>query len=349
MSDVPLTEPAAPRLRLTWRRGLLPALLGLLTVALLIALSGGRETLDLLAQAKWWLLLPAALIHYGGFALRGRRWQLLLALLGHRLHYWPVTALLLSGWFASALLPARAGDFLRVAALRAGYANAPPAPVADSLGSIVLERVLDILAILLLGALFGLLALRGRLPAWVWATYAVALGALAALGVALLLAPPFMAWLRGLWQNRWYSGALDFALQVVDALRALARQPAVAASVILLSLLIWLCDVLLLWLAVAALGHWLPFLQAGFVALTVDVVAAVPITPGAIGQMEAANTALLALVGLPPSVAAAAVLVVRGISYWSFLLVSGGVAAATGIGALLQPAAVAQRPSPPTG
>ncbi|MGL4649595.1 MAG: lysylphosphatidylglycerol synthase transmembrane domain-containing protein, partial [Caldilineaceae bacterium] len=301
--------PALPALRGAWRRVLVLALLGLLTVALLLTLSGGRQTLAVLGQADWRLLLPAALIHYGGFALRGRRWQLLLRMLGHPLPYWPLTALLLAGWFASALLPARAGDLLRVAALRAGGlgagvgnatdgAGAPPVPVADALGSIVLERVLDILAILLLGATFGALAFSGSLPRWVLATYGAAVALLLVLGAALLLAPPLMSALRRVSVNRWWQAALGFVEQVVAALRALARAPAVAATTVVLSLLIWMCDALLLWFALGALDAWLPLAQAAFVAFTVDIVAAVPITPGGIGQIEAANTALLALVGV---------------------------------------------------
>jgi len=348
MSGPSSLAPSLPRMRNSWRRIALLALLGMLTVALLVTLSGGRETIAALAKADWRLLVPALLIHYAGFALRGRRWQLLLRLMGHRLRYWPVTSLLLSGWFVSALLPARAGDILRVAVLRTGGTQSDPVPVADGLGSILLERALDILAILLLGATFGWLALRGSLPGWVTATYGVAVLLLVVMGAALLLAPPFMNALRRLWAHRYWQAALDFLLQVVDALRALGGHPGLAASAVILSLLIWLCDAWLLWFCLGALGHWVPFDQAAFVALTVDIVAAIPLTPGGIGQIEVANTALLALVGVLPSVAAAAVLLVRAISYWSFLLASGAVAAASGITALLQPNTQPDRDNPPS-
>ena len=72
-----------------------------------------------------------------------------------------------------------------------------------------------------------------------------------------------------------------------------------------------------------------------FVALTVDIFAAIPLTPGGIGQIEAVNAALLALLPLPPFNVAAAVLLNRAISYWSFLLFSGIVTFAAGIGQLL--------------
>lgn len=325
----------AGALRLTPGRIVVLIVLGALTVALLVALTGGRATLGALAGADWRLLALAAAIHYGGFALRGARWQLLLRLAGHSLRYWTVTALLLTGWFASALLPARAGEILRVAVLRAGTDDAPPVPVADSLGTIVLERALDMLAILGLGAFFGFTLLRGRLPTWVLAAYATAILLLGVLLVAVLVAPALLR-TAGRWsQARWWQAAIGFAARFVASLRALAQRPAATALLVVQSAAIWLCDALLLWLAVWSVGTRLPFGSAAFVALTVDIFAAVPITPGGIGQIEAANTALLALLEMPAFNAAAAVLAVRFISYWTFLIVAGAAATAGGFMAYL--------------
>lgn len=322
-------------LRLTPRRVAALVALGALTITLLVALSGGRATLAALAGADWRLLAVAAAIHYGGFALRGARWQLLLRLAGHRLRYWTVTTLLLAGWFASALLPARAGEILRVAVLRAGVDDARPVPVADGLGTIVLERALDMLAILALGALFGFTVLRAQLPGWVLGAYAAAIVILGALFVAVLAAPALLRAAAGWSQARWWQAGVAFATRFVASLRSLARRPGATALLVAQSLVIWLCDALLMWLAVWSVGTRLPFGSAAFVALTVDIFSAVPITPGAIGQVEAANTALLALLHMPAFNAAAAVLAVRLISYWSFLIVAGAATAAGGFMAYL--------------
>lgn len=319
--------------------------LGVLTALLLFALSGGRQGLQAFSGVNWQPVLLAILIHYSGFAVRGHRWQLLLRVMGWRVRYWSALMLMLAGWFVSALVPARAGEILRVAVLRSGYGGAPPIPVADGLGSIVLERMLDMLAILLLGAGFGFFALRGALPQWVLATYVVAVLILVVFGIALLVAPPFMTWLRSLWQHRRWQQVLDFVVRFVDSLRALARQPGRALLVVCESLYIWLCDALLLWLVLRGLHQTLGFAWAAFVALTVDIVAAVPVTPGGVGQIEVANTALLTLTGIPAASAAAAVLLVRAISYWTFLLFTGIVTGVAGIGALLETNEAAGRAS----
>lgn len=321
-----------PLLALDRKRVALLVGFALLTLALLLALGGGRAAVAALAQVRWSLLGLALLIHYSGFAVRGLRWQQLLRALGHRLSWSFTTTLLLAGWFVSALLPARAGDIMRVGVLHLPTQARPPVPVADALGSIVLERALDLLAILVLGAGFGFVILRTALPGWVLAAYAVGIAGLLLFGGTLLVTPALLGWLRRWSSHKLWQTGLDFAAQLVDSLSALLRQPGIALLLLVESLYIWLCDALLMWLCVWSLGTLLPFGRAAFVALTVDVFAAVPLTPGGIGQVETVNAALLTLLKLPGFNVAAAVLVNRAISYWSFLLFTGGVTFAAGLG-----------------
>jgi uncharacterized protein (TIRG00374 family) len=321
-------------------RLLLIGIIGAGSIALLVWLAGGQAALTRVAGANWALLGIAVLVHYGSFGLRGHRWQRLLAALGYPLPYLYTTSLLLAGWFTSALLPARAGDLLRVGVLRLDDRRHAPVPVASSLSSIVLERVLDILAILTLGAGFGFALLRDQLPPWLLGSYLVGLALLIGFGVVLLVAPPVLNALRALSQHRLWQGAIGFLAHFVGGLRTLFRQPATALLVMAESLAIWLCDALVLWLVVLSLSVPLSLPAAAFVALTVDVLAAVPLTPGGVGQIDAAYAALLALLALPATQVGTVVLLVRFITYWSFLVFSGLVTVVAGFGRLL-PAALA--------
>jgi hypothetical protein len=309
--------------------------LGGVTVTLLITLGGGRSALVALAQADWRLLALAVLVHYSGFGVRGLRWQQLLASLGRRFSWRMLTSLLLCGWFVSALLPARAGDAVRVGALRLPTGAATPVPVADSLASIVLERVFDLVAILLLGAGFGYVILRSQTPAWVSWAYWLVIGGLGLLVGTLWLAPALFRHMRGWSRLQYWRTGLGFLEQLITGLRTVARQPVTAVGCLAASLYIWLCDAMLMWLVVVSLGVPLSWGNTAFVAFTVDVFAILPLTPGGVGQIETVNAALLAWLGMPTAQIAAAVLINRAISYWSFLIFSGMVTVIAGFGSLL--------------
>ena len=324
-----------PTLRLGLRRLALLGGLGVLTVVFLITLGGGQDALAaLLTVDLRWIAVGIA-IHYSGFVVRGVRWQQLLRALGHRLSWRYAMTLLLSGWFVSALLPARAGDLLRIAILGVPNPKHAAVPVADSIGSIVLERALDLVALVVLGAGFGFALLRTTMPGWVVAAYGVTILLLGVAAVALLLAPALLHWLRRWSAQPLWQRAIALAGQLVQSLQTVGRSPLIALQVIGQSLYIWLCDALLMWTVLKAMGVDAPLASITFVALTVDIFAAIPLTPGGIGQIEAVNMALLALLPLPSFNLSAAVLLNRAISYWSFLLFSGIVTFAAGIGQMM--------------
>lgn len=318
------------------RRLLLLSGLGVATWALLILLFGGQAALQAMvtADARW--LALALLVHYSSFAVRGHRWQQLLGMMGRRPGYLYTTALLLAGWFVSALLPARAGDFMRIGVLRLDTARHPATPVAASLGSIVLERALDILALVGLGLGFGGAVLRTQAPGWLVASYVAAGGLLALLAAGTVLAPPLLHWLQRWSQLHLWQMALNFGEQLAASLRVLVQRPRRSALVIGESLYIWLCDALVVWFVLRSLGAAAPFDATAFVALTVDVLAAAPLTPGGIGQIDAAYVALFALLPAPAFNVGAAVLLIRFITYWSFLVFSGVVTLLAGFGEVIQ-------------
>lgn len=324
-----------PALRLGWRRILLLLGLGLLTCLFLLVLGGGQAAMTALVAVDPRWIAVGFLVHYSGFVVRGLRWQQLLQALGYRFTWRYMMTLLLSGWFVSALLPARAGDLLRVALLRTPTPNHAVAPVAASVGSIVMERVLDMGALLLLGASVGFALLRSEMPGWIVAAYGSTLVLLGLAVVALWIAPPLLHWLHRRSSQPLWQKLFDLAIQVVESLQTLRRFPALALLILLESLYIWLCDGVLMWCVLKAMGVVAPLSSILFVALTVDIFAAIPLTPGGIGQIESVNVALLALLPLPTFNLAAAVLLNRAISYWSFLVFSGIVTFAAGIGQMM--------------
>ena len=134
-------------------------------VGLLLGFVDWRQTMDALRGAEiGWIALAAALMAgcYGCFSLR---WWVLLGcdpLLPPRRLF----AALMMGLALNVVLPLRPGDGLRAYLVGRVYGGG----ISRALGSIVLERILDVAAVLFIGGLAGLLiplpaSMRGALIA----------------------------------------------------------------------------------------------------------------------------------------------------------------------------------------
>ena len=133
-----------------WRPGRLRAFqaivgIGISVVLLWLALRGlnPEQTWAALGGANFWYLVPAILVYFTGVALRGLRWQRLL-LPVEKIPARQAIALLIVSYTVNNVVPARMGDVMRVFLL----ARETGIRKTASLATVVLERLLDVLAIL---------------------------------------------------------------------------------------------------------------------------------------------------------------------------------------------------------
>jgi uncharacterized membrane protein YbhN (UPF0104 family) len=217
---------------------------------------------------------------------RVRRWEALLQPLPHgprRAGFFDLARLLYAGYAVSNLLPARAGEAVRVAELhrRRGY------PVAGLVAVQLAEKVIETLSLGLLCGLVSLTTGPGRAPLAVG-------GALAAGGLALLLLAPRRVPAQGAAQ--WRLGAfletLLRALRTVHARRSWLRS-------LFWSLLSDTTDLLLVGLCLRALGLDLPPTAWALVLFSVNLAILLPSTPGQVGVLEAGGVVALAAAGVP--------------------------------------------------
>ena len=95
----------------------------------------------------WWLSLTLTLSALGYFS-RAYRWQMQLTASKYSVPYWPVYHAMMVGYLANIVLP-RMGEVIRCSVLR----RTSGVPVQVALGTVVTERVIDVLVLLgLLGA-----------------------------------------------------------------------------------------------------------------------------------------------------------------------------------------------------
>ena len=117
----------------------------------------GRQLLSTLADAKPVYAIPFLVLLFAFYLLKLFRWQILLTVPPIRPALAALAGPMTIGFAANNLLPFRVGEVIRV------ILGARSASISRStiLGSLVLERLFDVIAILLLSA-FALTGIRDR-------------------------------------------------------------------------------------------------------------------------------------------------------------------------------------------
>ncbi|HLO35875.1 MAG TPA: lysylphosphatidylglycerol synthase transmembrane domain-containing protein, partial [Candidatus Deferrimicrobium sp.] len=226
------------------------------------------------------------------------------------------TEIIFLSWLVNCLVPAKLGDVYRAWLLKINS----PVSLSRTFGTVFIERILDLFAIVVLGLASGYWSFRGRLPSEVQVVFAIGVGLVVVLAIALLSMRNF---------GRRVITALPLPHRVIEfydrfeegvfsavGLRALPR-------LVLITGLIWATEAMRLFLVVEALGFkdvHLGISGAFFVALTGSLMTAVPLTPAGLGVVEAAVVFVLTVVyGIDQSQALAITLVDRVISVLSII------------------------------
>ncbi len=275
--------------------------------------------LDVDLSATWarirgvnpFLYLLAFLVYYASFPLRAWRWRLLLVNAGYEASRLPtirrLTSIFIINFFANCVLYARLGDAYRAYMLKEDTGASFP----RALGTVVAERVLDLVTVLLLLILSGIglwrqggifLSVLG-IGVGVVALGVLLLGAMGRFGLAFSRFLPLR--LRSLY--------LPFQEGTLGSFRQLL-------PIGLQGLGIWLLETGRFYLVALALGvHPSPFLLL-FAAQAIALLVAIPFTPAGLGLVEAGVAGVL-MTAIPREEAWSVALVDRTISYLSLIAV----------------------------
>jgi len=250
--------------------------------------------------------------------VRAIRWQVLFEP-GRRPPLWATTKAMLLGLFFNSILPARAGEAVRVVALRY-YARVS---LAESTATVVVERVFDVLSLLLL-----LLVMAPWLPHVGWLRTA------AALGIALLVLLACAITAIVLYGER----PIRFLLRPIRRLPSFREMDvdAIAANVnrglgplrraghgligFAWTMAAWLVMGLSFWFLMLSFDLHLPFLAALLTTVAVGLAFVIPAAPAAFGVFEAAAIAATHAYGVPPSEGLAFALVLHALNLFPYLL-----------------------------
>jgi glycosyltransferase 2 family protein len=276
----------------------------------------------LIGSANPALLAAAFVVFYLGFPLRGYRWARLLRGTGLPIGVRDATEIIFLSWLVNCLVPAKLGDLYRAWLLKLNSA----ASMSRTVGTVFIERILDLFAISILGLAAGFWSFRNGLPTQIQIVFGIAVGVVILLAVAMLTLRNFgRRILVRLPVPHWVIEYYDrFEEGVFGAVGLRGLPPLVVVTG-----LIWATESMRLYLVVQAMN--LPGVQLGlsgavFVALIGSLLTAVPLSPAGLGIVEAGVVGVLNVAyGVPVTEGAAIALVDRVISVLS-IIVLGSIA-----------------------
>lgn len=244
-----------------------------------------------LRNGDYWLLLPALAVLAVAIYLRAVRWRVLFT--------GPspppldaVTSSLLIGYLFNSILPARAGEAIRVVALHQRADTSRP----EALATVVAERVLDVLVLLAL-----LLVSTPFVPEATWLRSASAVGGLGFVVLALLLVVlafygerPVRFLMRPLARFQTVTPArIERASRGLVRGLAVFRNARIALSALALTAISWLVIAFSFWLCLRAVRLENGIDAALLVVIAVNLAMILPSGPAGLGVFEAATVLAL--------------------------------------------------------
>lgn len=233
--------------------------------------------------------------------VRAWRWRFLLSPLG-RVGYGQAFAYTCVGYFANTMLPMRLGDVARAYLA----ATALRLPRLATLGSVVIERVIDGLTILVVATGLGLVLASSSTAAP--AELGIALVVVCV--VALVVLAPVVAARSRVSRALVPQRVRDFVGRLVRGAAAV-NSPAGVATAVGYTLAAYACAVGALAAASGAVGLHLTPIQAAFAMSWIALSTAIPAAPGSIGTYEFVGVSVLTLLGQDPASALAAVVLLH--------------------------------------
>lgn len=318
------------------KKSILLYVVAFLLLILLLWYIGVQQIVANLQSVNIPILAVAALMLAFSILLRGIRWKYILATSGNRIGTLRSWSLVYLGWFANGLVPAKVGDLVRAFAVR----KENNCPLGKGFASLVIERILDTVVIVVLVVLSILLVSQaiGFVSSASWVTISIVLGIALALGlfvfaVLCIKRQAFVARIfTRLFGSKHAKETKGFAQDLGTSFSDFASRKKMLVGIILLSLVIWLFNFPKFYVVFISMGLYPPLALVATATFVSDAWGMVPITPGGIGSVEFGQTLFVIwIVGISSSaLAAAVVLLDRVVSFWIPMLIGGIVSVKTG-------------------
>jgi uncharacterized membrane protein YbhN (UPF0104 family) len=242
----------------------------------------------------------ATVVYVVATLMRGWRWHRILLHNGIQHARVDAYALCVVGYACNNILPARGGEVLRIFLMgqRTG------ARKREVLGTVVAERVLDVVSLALLLVALGVGGVAGSSIEDSRTLVASAALALLAIGFAVALL---------LHRRERIQRLMAFVVPVARASRRLVSP--FGAAMLAFTTTVWMVEGTTLWLVGQSLGLDISPFEGLFVLVLCGFFVMIPAAPGYVGTFDAGVLVALRQLGIPGGIAVAFTLLVRGALY----------------------------------
>ncbi|MFQ6675814.1 MAG: lysylphosphatidylglycerol synthase transmembrane domain-containing protein [Fidelibacterota bacterium] len=275
---------------------------------------------DILSRAHGaWIVLGALLLILSVW-IRAMRWQILMGPI-KKIGVVPLFSTTMIGYFGNSVLPLRMGELLRAHAI---HREETTVTTASAFGTIVVERLLDLIGVIVLTVIFFFLY---SVPPWLTRSGIT-------LGVVVIGSSLILWWMQRAhrdWLERLDSVKLlqrgigndirHLIHSFVEGLITLKRADR-TGRVVLYTALMWFIYWVITQLSAYALDISLSWVEVGVILVATTMVISVPSAPGYIGTYHAAAFLIMTeMFGKPETVARAYAIVNHAVGFVPLILI----------------------------
>jgi glycosyltransferase 2 family protein len=278
---------------MNWRRAgpLAGVAFSLVVLLLLLRELDPAELRRVLTESRWGWVAAAAIINLLNTLIESFRWALPASAVKPGLRVGSAFRALLAGTLGNVVLPMKLGDGVRAYV----FAQSEEMPLASAVSTVVLDRMIDLSAFVVV-VLLTLLVYPlpdGALHVTRYVVIALAAGL-----VAVIALVNTNQWRRAAGPSTAFSRAAGQMERFIAGLSALRRGRLLAPACVA-ALLSWLTRLMVIWAAFKAFSLPLSLVDAAVVLVIVNLGIAVVATPGNVGPFEVAVVGALRLLSVP--------------------------------------------------
>lgn len=266
---------------------------GILVLLGMFSFSGYSNIFETIRNVSLYYMFLGFAAVLTSFFMRTWRWSVLLRTSGYVVPRDTLFKSLMFGFFLNYLIPARAGDIARGAALKATEKT----PMGISMSTIVIERAMDmfVLALMLAGSAM-LVSGSGTMLILTIGTLAVAF----LLVVLLAFVYKYDAFISRKLGNR-IPSIQGFMSTMKEGLYRIYSNPSALILSTAISVPVWLFEISGIYIAAMAIGYKIQFPLAAVAGITSFLGQTIPVTPAGIGVYEGTMVGVFTLFEIPLS------------------------------------------------